>query len=295
MMAVSAFLADRQQRLGGLLALPTIGYLLIFFVVPTLILFVYSFWSSRAFMLIPDASIKNYLGVFTSQAFYMALWTGAKVGFWTALFSVILSFPVAHYIAFNTKSNIILYLVLISWFSSYLVKIYAWKTILGTNGLINTSLMDFGVIDAPLEFFIFSPLAVIITLTHIFLPFTLLLLLSALKNIKTDYIEAARDLGASRAKTFMSVVMPMAYKGVVGSFMFTFILAAGDFITPQLLGGKQGVTAGLVIANQFRVTGNWPYGAAMAFILLGFFMIVYYALIKTLYVLKLSPGRRYHD
>jgi len=294
MKVVNDLFADRQQRLGIFLAMPSAGYLLIFFVMPTVVLFAYSFWSAQAFVLKPDYSIKNYADIFTSGIFWRALWAGSKIGLCTAFFSTLLSFPVACHIAFHARSNIILYLVLVSWFSSYLVKMYAWKSILGSSGLINSSLMAAGVIDRPMEFFIFSPLAVVITLTHIFLPFTLLLLLGAMRGIRPDYIEAARDLGAPRGKILSRVIIPMSYKGIMGSLMFTFILASADFITPQLLGGRSSVTAGLMIANQFRVTGNWPYGAAMSFILFIFFILAYYIFVKTFQILRIAPGRRYH-
>lgn len=286
---------DRQQRMGLLLGSPTTVFLILFFVIPSVILFVYSFWSSKAFVVIPDATLKNYIDALTSRSFPGSLWTGVKIGLWTAILSVALSFPVAFYIAYRATSNTILYVVLLSWFASYLVRIYAWRTILGTNGLINSGLQSVGITTQPLEFLIFSPLAVIITLVHIFLPFTLLLLLSALRNISKDLIDAARDLGATRIQTFTKVILPMANKGVVGSLMFTFILGAGDFIAPQLLGGREGVTTGLLISNQFRTTGNWPLGAALAFLLLLVFLLIYFAVVYLFKVLKLAPGVHHHD
>lgn len=293
-MAWSLPVFDRRQRAGMALAAPATVFLVIFFVIPAVVLLVYSFWISRSFQITQTFTLDNYGRALGNAGLWLSMWNGVWIGGWTAALSVTLSFPVAWYIAYRTRSNAILYAVLLSWFSSYLVRIYAWRTILGTSGLINTTLIQSGIIDEPLGFLIFSRTAVIVTLVHLFVPFTLLLLLSALRNVRTDYLEAARDLGASWMQSFRSVVVPMSYKGIVGSFMFTFILAAGDFISPQLLGGREGVTTGLLISNQFRQTGNWSYGAALAFILLGVFLFVYFLVVQSMRFARLSPGLRFH-
>lgn len=270
------------------------GFLLVFFILPVGLLFVTSFFTARSFVIEPVWNLDNYARILSAAGFWQATWVGMKNGFFTATFSVILSFPVAYFLVYRTRSNIIMYLVLLSWFSSYLVRVYAWRTILGTNGVINSLLMGSGIISQPLEVILFSPFASVLTLIHIMLPFSLLILVASLRDVKQDYLDAARDLGATKAGVFVKVIMPMAYKGIVGSFMFTFILAAGDYITPQLLGGRDGVTSGLLIANQFRSAGNWPLGSAMAFTLLATFIGVYIVFTMTLKILKLAPGRRYH-
>lgn len=285
---------NKRERSGLILAMPVVLFLMVFFVIPTAMLLVYSFWRTSSFILVPDATLKNYLDALGRPAVLASLLTGFNIGIWTAGISLLLSYPIASHIVYRSRSNFLLYAVLLSWFSSYLVRIFAWRTILGTNGLINSGLINLGLIDRPLEFLIFSKVSVIITLVHVYVPFTLLLLISALRNVSQDYLEAARDLGASRAQVFCRVTLPIAYKGFFGSFMFTFILAAGDFITPQLLGGRTGITTGLLISNQFRQTGNWPYGAAMAFILLAFFMLVYGVVSWLLRRMKVSPGLRFH-
>ncbi|USJ27982.1 ABC transporter permease [Ensifer adhaerens] len=277
----------------GLASLP-FGFLIVFFIVPVVLLFVTSFFTARSFIIEPVWNLDNYARILSAAGFWQATWVGMKNGFYTATLSVILSFPVAYYLVYRTKSNVIMYLVLLSWFSSYLVRVYAWRTILGTNGVINSFLMGSGIINEPLEVILFSPFASVLTLIHIMLPFSLLILVASLRDVKQDYLDAARDLGATKIGVLVKVILPMTYKGIVGSFMFTFILAAGDYITPQLLGGRDGVTSGLLIANQFRSAGNWPLGSAMAFTLLATFVAVYVVFTLTLKVLKLAPGRRYH-
>ena len=287
-------IVSQEDRSGWLAALPPLAFLLIFFVVPTILLFVTSFFTARSFVIEHVFNIDNYVRTLSATGFWLTTWTGMKNGFYTAVATIILSYPVAYYIVYRARGNIILYLVLLSWFSSYLVRVYAWRTILGTNGLINSFLIQIGVISQPLEVLLFSPLATVITLVHIMLPFALLILVSALRDVKQDYLDAARDLGASPLQMLTKVILPMTHNGIVGSFMFTFILAAGDYITPQLLGGRDGITSGLLIANQFRSAGNWPLKIAMAVILMTLFVGVYVALRLALRVANLAPGRHYH-
>ncbi|MQW87618.1 ABC transporter permease subunit [Sinorhizobium saheli] len=277
----------------GLAALP-LAFLLFFFVLPVIILFVTSFFTARSFVIEPVWNIQNYVKILWAAGFWQATWVGLKNGVFTAFFSVVLSFPVAYYLVYRARTNVILYLVLLSWFSSYLVRVYAWRTILGTNGVINSFLLSTGIIDKPLEIILFSPFASVITLIHIMLPFALLILVSAMRDVKKEYLEAARDLGASGPAVLYKVILPMTYKGIVGSFMFSFILAAGDYVTPQLLGGREGVTSGLLIANQFRSSGNWPLGSAMAFVMMATFIIVYIVFVQILRLARVAPGRRYH-
>lgn len=286
---------NRKHAAGRWLAFPLGLFMLLFFVVPTLLLFVYSFWRAHTFQLEPDLTLTNYVKALTTDIFYSVTWTGLKIGFITATISTAVSYPVAYYLVFRTRGNIVLYLVLVSWFMSYLVRVFAWRTILGSNGMVNSGLQALGLIDQPLSFLLFSPFAVVVTLVHIFLPFTLLLLVSALRDVKVEYLEAARDLGAGMVATFLRVLLPLTLTGVVGTFMFTFVLAAGDYVTPQLVGGRQGITTGVLVATQFKLTGNWPYGASMAFLLLALFLFVYFLVIQLTKAARLAPGSRFHD
>lgn len=267
-------------RLGALLASPAVVYLLLFFVIPTIFLFAYSFWTAAAFKITPAFELSNYISSLQSPLFWKVTTNAILIGLFTATVTLVLSIPVAYYLVYVKKSQFILYLVLITWFSSYLVRIYAWRTLLGTNGLINTVLLQFGIIDTPVEAFLFSPFAVTLTLIHIYLPFSILLVVSALNDIKSDLIVASRDLGTSSLGAFWKVIAPNASNGLMGAFMLTFILVSGDYVTPQMLGGSSGQTTGLLIADQFRKTGNWPMGAAQAFLMFIISLIVYVVLNK---------------
>lgn len=293
-LAVHIRLESKKKLLGGVLALSPVAYLFALFVIPCLLLVLYSFWSSSAFVMNYSFTLGNYTKILASSAFIWTTWAGMENGLWTAFLSVMFSYPVAYYLTYRARGNWIMYLVLLSWFSSYLVRVYAWRTILGTNGLLNTTLMNLGLIHEPIEFLLFSQFATVLTLIHIMFPFTLLMLVSGMKEVTPDYINAAKDLGATKFQIFVKVVFPMMHKAIVGSFMLAFILAAGDYVTPQMLGGREGVTSGLLIANQFRSAGNWPMGAAMALILAVMFMVTYIIVLKLLSLLRLAPGRRYH-
>lgn len=268
-----------KEVTGSVLAAPTVLYMVVFFVVPSLVLFYYSFWSSENYQIVQDFQFGNYINALSSPVFWRVTFNAIRIGLLTATISLLLALPVSYYLVYVARSSVILNLILITWFSSYLVRIYAWRTLLGTNGVLNTVLQYLGITDAPVDAFLFSAFAVTITLIHIYLPFCILLVVSALSEIKPDLIDAARDLGSSALGAFFKVIAPSASNGLVGAFMMTFILVAGDYVTPQMLGGSSGQTTGLLIADQFRKTGNWPLGAAEAFIMFVVSAVIYVALI----------------
>lgn len=266
--------------------------MLAFFVVPGLLLFSYSFWTASAFRISPDFVLTNYWSSLRSPLFLKVTMNALVIGLVTAAVTVVLSVPVAYYLTYVTRSKIIFYLVLITWFSSYLVRIYAWRTLLGTNGLLNALLLQLGLISKPVEAFLFSPFAVGITLVHIYLPFAILMIISAMSEIRKELIEASRDLGTGPLGAFFRVVAPNAIQGLIGAFMLTFILAASDYVTPQMLGGSSGQTTGLLIADQFRKTGNWPLGAAQAFLMFVVSVAVYLVLVALCRATGLIAVRR---
>lgn len=267
-----------RTRTNATLAAPTVIYMVAFFVVPSLILFAYSFWSSASYRIIPDFQWGNYLDSLTSPVFWKVI-NAVRIGLLTATITLILSIPVSYYLVYVSRSQIILYLILLTWFSSYLVRIYAWRTLLGTNGVLNTVLLQLGIIDEPVSALLFNSFAVTITLVHIYLPFCILLVVASLSEIKRELLDAARDLGTSSLGAFFRVIAPNAANGLVGAFMLTFILVAGDYVTPQMLGGSSGQTTGLLIADQFRKTGNWPLGAAQAFVMFAVSVLLYVAIV----------------
>ncbi len=246
---------------------PLFTYFVVFFFAPLFILFIYSFWLKTSTGLVPTFTLFNYLSIFSRRLYPIVIIRSIRIGFITSIICVMLSYPVAYSLTFKYKKlqDFVLYLILISLFSSYLVRVYAWKTILGSNGLFNQVLKYFGLIDEPLRFLLYSPTAIIITLVFIFIPFTILPIYSSLQNIGVDLIEAARDLGANRLETFYKVTLPLSMPGVITGFIFSFVLAAGDYVTPQMVGGTGGLMVGRIVQDQFGMTYNWPFGSALAY------------------------------
>lgn len=261
--------------------MPASVYYGVFFAIPMVGLFVLSFWRSRGFELIVDLSPESYAKIATSPVHRVLAIRTVVVGLVTTSIVVPAAFALSYLMrfVFERRAQLLLQLILISLFSGYLVRIYAWRTILGKQGLINTTLEWLGLIAEPLEFLIYSNLATIITLTGLLLPFAVLPIFSAMANISREHLEAARDLGSKRLHLVRTILVPMALPGVRTAFAFTFLLAAGDFVTPSLVGGTQGIMIGNVIAEQFRGIGsNWPLGAALSFVIMGVVLAFYFAI-----------------
>jgi spermidine/putrescine transport system permease protein len=151
---------------------------------------------------------------------------------------------------------------------SYIIKIYAIRSLIGGKGFVNRILQSLGLIDEPWTFLAFNRNAVLLTLTLLLIPFAILPIFVALEKIPRNLLEASADLGASVWQTFGAVVFPLTLQGVVIGASFTFVLALGDFVTPQMVGGIEGFTFGRIIYSQFGFGNNWPFGAALSVILL---------------------------
>lgn len=265
--------------------LPASLLYVLFFAVPMLSLLVLSFWRAKGFELIPDFTFANYEKAVVSKLYRTLLIRTVVVGFVTACIVVPIAFALSYAMrfVFERRGQLILQLVLLSLFSGYLVRIYAWRTILGKQGLLNSTLQWLGLIDEPLEFLIYSNIAVVITLSGLLLPLAVLPIYSALLNVSRDQMEAARDLGAGRFHLVRTILLPLAMPGVRTAFAFAFLLAAGDFVTPSLVGGTQSLLIGNIIADQFRGIGsNWPLGAALAFVTIAIVLVIYLAVVQIL-------------
>jgi spermidine/putrescine transport system permease protein len=276
--------ADTTRRFGGVfLGIPVIGWMLIFFAVPYFLLFLQSFWEAGPFGTIHNWNIDNYKLVFTGDellgnTYLPTLLKSIKIGAFVTLFSTLLAFPLAYLLAFKVKSNrvrMMLYtLVIVPLWASYLLRAYSWKVILGQDGLFHSVLEKVGLEHTFLNDLLYSQAAVIITMTHIFTPFMVLTIYAVLERLPSNLIEASKDLGVGRFKTFRNVVLPLSLPGVVAGATFTMGLSTGDFVAPQLVGGKSDVMIANQIYSQFGATNNWPLGAAIAFVLLGFVAIL---------------------
>jgi spermidine/putrescine transport system permease protein len=195
-----------------------------------------------------------------------------KLGLITAIGSAILAYPVAFCLAFHTRSErrkFQLYLlVIVPWWAAYLVKAYAWKTILGTDGIINQGLAAAGLIEHPLSFLIYNQTSVALVLIYIFTPFAVLSIYASLERIPTSLIEAAADLGASGWEIFRHLILPLSLPGVVAGGIITFSLAFGDFVAPALVGGSDAVMISNIVINLLGVAFDWPMAAAIGIVVI---------------------------
>ena len=279
----------KKNRKHIVLLSPLFTYFTFFFFAPMFILFVYSFWLKTSTGLVPTFTLHNYLYIFSKKLYPLVIIRSIRIGIITALICVLISYPVAYSLTFKYKKlqDIVLYLILISLFSSYLVRVYAWKTILGSNGLINQILKYLGLIKEPLTFLLFSPTAIIITLVFILTPFTILPIFSSMQNISVDLIEAARDLGANKLQTFYKIMLPLSIPGVITGFIFSFTISTGDYVTPQLVGGTEGLMVGRIVQDQFGMTYNWPFGSALAYFMIFLLILLINVFIWITTLLKL--------
>lgn len=245
--------------------------------VPAGLLLVYSFWQASFFTITPDVTLANYVRIIEQPVYFELIARSLAIGLIVAVVTVPLSFAVAYAATMDLRrwGAAILVLVTLSMLSSYLVRIYAWKTILGPNGVINQLLIGLGVVSEPLGFLLYGDVALVVTLTHILVPYAVLPIYSALQNVDRQVIEASRDLGATPRLSFWQVILPLAMPGVQAAFLFTFILAAADYVTPQLVGGSSGMLVGRAIADQYGMAGNPPFGAALSIgLMIGFAVVI---------------------
>lgn len=257
-----------NRRANFLLVAPSIAVFATLFVAPFAYFLVMSFWRKKRFTIEREFNVDNYVTAVTDENLQIALQTLA-VAFTVAVLTAILGFVYAFIVRFKAGSwgKALLFVALVTLFGGYLMKIYAWKTILGNEGVLNSAFQSLGLIDEPIGALLYSPGSVIVTLTHFLLPFAILPIYGALRGISDIEIEAARDLGARPWQILAGLIVPRCRAGITTAFLFAFLIAAGDYITPQLVGGKLTMTGNL-IALQFGQRFNWPLGAAMSFVVL---------------------------
>jgi spermidine/putrescine transport system permease protein len=256
------------RRAPLVLIAPSLAVFVTLFVAPFAYFFLMSFWKKQRFTIEREFNLDNYYAAVTDENLEIGINT-LIVAVSVALTTTILGFIYAWIVRFKAGNwgKALLFVALVTLFGGYLMKIYAWKTILGNEGVLNTALQTLGLIDEPIAALLYSPGAVIVTLTHFLLPFAILPIYGSMRSISDIEMEAARDLGARPWQVLAGIIVPRCRAGIVTAFLFAFLIAAGDYITPQLVGGKLTMT-GNMIALQFGQRFNWPLGAAMSFVVL---------------------------
>ena len=259
------FLESEALRGYGLLS-PTLLAMVFGLAMPLLVLFTLSFWLQDYVDFIKTFSWKNYADFFDKPIYGMILFKSIKISGMVTLATVLLAYPMAYFIAFRIKTNKLVWLILITvpFWTSYLLRVFAWKLMLGYNGVVNSGLKSIGVISEPLEFLLYNPTAVTITLAHAWAAFAILPIYVSLEKIDRSLLEAARDLGENAFMTFVRVTLPLSLPGVIAASLLVFIPTVGDYVTPSLVGGPSGIMIGNIIQSMFGKAFNWPLGAAIS-------------------------------
>lgn len=258
---------DAEARQGLALVAPPFLYALLMLAAPLLTILGYSFMTDGYLEVIREFTVSNYLSVWSDPIFRTVMIRSLTVAGLVTLVTVALAFPVAYFLSFAVspqKKAMWLFLITIPFWTSYLIRVFLWKVILGYNGVINSSLTGLGIIDQPLTFILYNVNAMVITLAHAYAPFAILPIYVALEKIDRSLLEAGRDLGENRAMTFLRVTLPLAMPGVVAAALIVFIPTIGDYVTPALIGGgKIPMIANLVQAQMLDLD-NRPLGSAIA-------------------------------
>jgi len=245
---------------------PSIALLAFALTAPLGLLVLYSFWTQSGLELNRDFTLAQYESVL-GRAFYRELFLrSVGISALVTVVTVALAYPMAYFVAFKVTKHKFVWLVLLSipFWTSYLLRVFAWKVILGFNGVINSGLLSLGLISQPLEFLLYNPTAVVITLAHTYAAFAILPIYVSLEKIDRSLLEAAADLGDGPARRFLRVTLPLSLPGIIGAAVLIFVPTTGDYVTPTLVGGADGVMIANLIQVQFGRVNNWPLGAALA-------------------------------
>ena len=250
---------------------PIIWWLVVL-LVPYVIMLMISFYSKQFPFHVPDFQFGNYFKIFDDPQYYQVLLRSLKISALVSLVTFGLAYPLTYYLVFKVRSHrvrmIIYVATIIPLWVSYLLRAYTWKTILGTEGILNSFLMWIGIIDEPITLFLYNQSAMVITMAYIFTPYMVMPLFASLERIPRNLIEASKDLGVGRMGTFLHITLPLSVPGILVGFTFTFCLSFGDFISPQLVGGPYSNMISNVVASQFGIAMNWPLGSALSMIML---------------------------
>ena len=253
---------------------PTNTYLIVFMVIPLILVTVLSFMSRGTYGdVVYKFNIENYIRLF-DPLYAKILGYSLLVGLLTTLFSLVIGYPMAYYIARvpARQRSLLLFLILLPFWTNFIIRIYAWIMILRSEGFLNSFLQWIGVIHEPLNI-LYTPTAVLIGMVYEFLPFMVLPLYTSLEKIENAQLEAAADLGAPPWKAFLRVTLPLSVPGMIAGTILVFIPAMGMFVVPDLMGGAKTMLIGNVIRNQFLTARDWPFGAAASMFLMFLTMV----------------------
>ena len=250
----------------SIVSLPPLLWVGLFLLLPYALMFAHSFWLVRDGFLVHEWNLHNYAKLFHNPVYLEVLFRTMRIAASVTLLSLLLGYPLAYFMSFEAgvRKELFYQLVIVPLWVSYLVRGYAWKTILGSDGVLNGFLQYFHVTKEPVGFFLYSPFAVVLMLTHIYTPFVFLPLYASLEHIPRNLIEASHDLGASPRATFFRVILPLSLPGLLAGATFAFVLTLGDFLGPLLVGGPSSIMIANIVQSLFGTAYDWPLGSAIS-------------------------------
>jgi spermidine/putrescine transport system permease protein len=260
---------DRWMRILLFLG-PSALYLVCFMILPYLNIFLYSFWKVESYAVVREFNIGNYIKVLTSGTYMWVILNSLRVAAIVTIGATITGYLLAFYVVFysGTARPTLKFLIVLPLWTSFLLRAFIWRIILGREGVINGALIWLGVIHEPLSILLFNSFSLCIALIYVFTPFVALPVYTSLEKIPREIIEASLDLGGNPFYTLRKVILPLSMPGVVAGAIFTFCLSFGDFVAPTLLGGPGNLMISSIIINQFGAAFDWPLGSALAVIVI---------------------------
>lgn len=241
-------------------------YALLLLVGPILVVITYSFWTQDYLDIRREFTLENYRVALGEPIYRDLLMRSLVISATVSVVTVVLSYPVAYYISFNggRYKGLWLFAITVPFWTGYLLRILSWKVILGYNGVINSGLLALGLIKEPLTSILYNANAVVITLTHSWVAFAILPIFVSIEKLDRTLLEAAADLGDGPVRRFLRITLPLSMPGIIAALLIVMIPTVGDYVTPKLVGGKDGVMIANAIQAQFGKASNWPLGSALA-------------------------------
>ena len=249
-----------------LVSLPPLLWVGVFLLLSYALMFAHSFWAVREGFVVHEWNLRNYHTLFSNPVYAGVLFRTMRIAASVTICSLLLGYPLAYFLSFHAgaRKGLLYQLVIVPLWVSYLVRGYAWKTILGSEGVLNGFLQYLHFTHEPVAFLLYSPFAVVLVLTHIYMPFVFLPIYAALEHIPRPLVEASQDLGAGSVQTFFRVILPLSIPGLLAGATFAFVLSLGDFLAPLLVGGASGTMIANVVQSLFGAAFDWPLGAAIS-------------------------------
>jgi spermidine/putrescine transport system permease protein len=293
---VRGFFLRHEWARGYALLSPTMLVMIVAMCVPVFMLTAHSFWTQNYLTIDKTFTLANYeqalgylWGAEGAKVIYLKLLLKSmEISLVVTTATLVLAYPFAYFLAFKVRKNKNTWIILVSvpFLTSYLLRVFAWKIILGFNGVINSGLVGTGVITEPLEFLLYNPTSVLIVLAHAWAAVAILPIYVSLEKIDRSLLEAATDLGDNPLWRFLRVTWPLSVPGVIAAGLLIFIPTVGDYVTPKLVGGTGGIMIGNIIQSQFGKANNWPLGSALSIV-----MAIGITLVVLLFLFVMSRGR----